>query len=97
MSEVVPADRTRLLQSKRQECSSIARSRKRKLRELFAVATAPDGVPTHSVADPDAQLTNAAEIQFLERCDVLKYVMALCSCFIIPVATASCSCVCLCT
>jgi hypothetical protein len=54
--------------------SSIVRSRKRKLRELFAVATSPDGIPTYSITDPDAQPFNTAESHFLERCDILKYV-----------------------
>ncbi|KAI5860555.1 hypothetical protein GGS23DRAFT_228747 [Durotheca rogersii] len=72
MTEVVPADRTRLLQSKRAECSEIARSRKRKLCVLYAVATTSDGLPQRSFADPDAQPANTAESHFLEGCDILQ-------------------------
>lgn len=72
MTEVVPGDRTKLLQSKRAECSAIARSRKRKLCVLYAVATTTDGLPQRSFADPDAPPTNAAESQFLEGCDILQ-------------------------
>ncbi|KXJ97437.1 hypothetical protein Micbo1qcDRAFT_156326, partial [Microdochium bolleyi] len=72
MTEVVPVDRTKLLHQKRQECTSIVRSRKRKLRELFAVATTTDGVPKHSLADPDVQPPTAAELEFLQHCDILQ-------------------------
>ncbi|OTB02254.1 hypothetical protein M426DRAFT_322834 [Hypoxylon sp. CI-4A] len=72
MTEVVPADRTKLLQSKRAECNTIVRSRKRKLCILYAVATTPDGLPQRSFDDPDAPPTNAAESQFLEGSDILQ-------------------------
>lgn len=54
--------------------SAITRSRKRKLRELFAVASAPEGIPTFTLGDPDAPPTNTAESKFLEGCDILQYV-----------------------
>ncbi|KAI1372990.1 hypothetical protein F4677DRAFT_430643 [Hypoxylon crocopeplum] len=72
MTEVVPADRTKLLQSKRAECSAIARSRKRKLCVLYAVATSANGLPQRSFADPDAPPANTAESHFLEGCDILQ-------------------------
>ncbi|KAI1093314.1 hypothetical protein F5B19DRAFT_482877 [Rostrohypoxylon terebratum] len=72
MTEVVPGDRTKLLQLKRAECSAIARSRKRKLCVLYAVATSADGLPQRSFADPDALPTNPAESHFLEGSDILQ-------------------------
>ncbi|KAH9906178.1 hypothetical protein F4778DRAFT_635393 [Xylariomycetidae sp. FL2044] len=73
MTEVVPADRTQLLQSKRAECNAIARSRKRKLCILYEFAASPDGsIPQRSFANPDAQPTTPAEKQFLEACDILQ-------------------------
>ncbi|RYP74700.1 hypothetical protein DL769_003959 [Monosporascus sp. CRB-8-3] len=70
MTEVVPVDRQRLLESKRQEWISIARSRKRKLRELYAVATTFEGIPKCSFADPDVPVTSTGELQFLEASDL---------------------------
>lgn len=58
--------------------SSIVRTRKRKLRELFAVATTTDGVPKHSLADPDVQPPTPAELDFLQHCDIAQYVPTLC-------------------
>ncbi|KAL3418186.1 chromatin modification-like protein vid21 [Phlyctema vagabunda] len=46
MSEVVAADRSRLLRSKRAESSRIVTSRKRKLREFFAVCDSEEPLPT---------------------------------------------------
>ncbi|WYZ40098.1 hypothetical protein EsH8_IV_000439 [Colletotrichum jinshuiense] len=70
MTEVGPADRSRLLRSKRDEFSSIVTSRKRKLRQLFAVATEGDALPTNDFANPDAPSATAAEFQFLQGCDI---------------------------
>lgn len=53
--------------------SSIVRSRKRKLRELFAVATTTDGVPKYSLANPDVPPLTPAEQDFLRQCDILQY------------------------
>lgn len=74
MTSVVSADRdrSRLLQSKQDECSSIARSRKRKIRELFAVATGFEVIPNISLRNPDALPTNEVEAKFLEGCDILQ-------------------------
>lgn len=55
-------------------CSSIVTSRKRKLRELFAVATEIEGIPNHDFKDPDASPTTPAESQFLIEADILQYV-----------------------
>ncbi|KAI1327883.1 hypothetical protein F5Y16DRAFT_370590 [Xylariaceae sp. FL0255] len=72
MTEVVPVDHTKLLQSKRAECSAIARSRKRKLCILYEVTLSPDGIPNHSFANPDAYNLTPAEAQFLDGCDILQ-------------------------
>jgi chromatin modification-related protein VID21 len=58
-------------------CSSIVTSRKRKLRELFAVATDEDGIPNLDFSDPDAQPTTAAEAKFLFDADILQYVSSI--------------------
>ncbi len=52
-------------------CSSIVTSRKRKLRELFAIATESQGIPNHSFDDPDATPATPAESQFLLDSDIL--------------------------
>ncbi|KAK3313756.1 hypothetical protein B0H66DRAFT_643249 [Apodospora peruviana] len=72
MTEVGPADRVKLLRSKRAESSSIVVSRKRKLRELFAVATEEDGIPNHDFSNPDAPPTTTAEAKFLFESDILQ-------------------------
>ncbi|KAH7258223.1 RNA polymerase II transcription elongation factor SpEAF [Fusarium solani] len=72
MTEVGPADLSRLLQSKRNECSSIVTSRKRKLRELFAVATQSEGLPHPVLTNPDAPTTTPAEWQFLQANDIFQ-------------------------
>ena len=48
-------------------------SRKRKLRELFAVATDEDGIPNHDFSNLDAPATTTAEAKFLTECDILVY------------------------
>lgn len=53
---------------------SIVQSRKRKLRELFAVATDETAIPNHDFSDPDAPPTTPAEAKFLSECDILQYV-----------------------
>lgn len=53
-------------------CSAIVTSRKRKLRELFAVATQVEGIPNFDFTDPDAPPTNPAEAKFLLDCDILQ-------------------------
>lgn len=58
-------------------CSSIVTSRKRKLRELFAVATQVESLPHDALANPDAPTTTPAEWQFLQANDILQYVLIL--------------------
>ncbi|KAK4662169.1 RNA polymerase II transcription elongation factor SpEAF [Podospora pseudopauciseta] len=65
MTEVGPADRAKLLRSKRESLSSIVQSRKRKLRELYAVATDEDGIPNLDLSNLDAAPTAPAETSFL--------------------------------
>ncbi|KAI1131507.1 hypothetical protein F5Y10DRAFT_275421 [Nemania abortiva] len=72
MTEVAPGDRTRLLQSKRAECSAIARSRKRKLCILYEVTVSPDALPRRSFNALDAYEHTPAEKQFLDGCDILQ-------------------------
>ncbi|KAH8804610.1 hypothetical protein F5884DRAFT_707336 [Xylogone sp. PMI_703] len=72
MSEVGPADRSRLLQSKRAEGSGIVASRKRKLREFFAVCDAEGPLPQVTYLDVDAPPTSAPEAHFLDVCDILQ-------------------------
>ena len=55
-------------------CSSILTSRKRKLRELFAVATDEDGLPSYNFSNPDAPPATPAEKIFLTECDISLYV-----------------------
>ncbi|KAH8720813.1 Chromatin modification-related protein EAF1 [Beauveria bassiana] len=74
MTEVGHADLSRLLQSKRNECHAIVTSRKRKLRELFAVATQTQPLPQQAYALPDAPAATSAEWQFLQTNDILQYV-----------------------
>lgn len=54
--------------------SSIVTSRKRKLRELFAVATQSEGLPHPVLTNPDAPTTTPAEWQFLQANDIFQYV-----------------------
>ncbi|EGX89296.1 large tegument protein [Cordyceps militaris CM01] len=72
MTEVGHADLSRLLQSKRNECHAIVTSRKRKLRELFAVATQTQPLPQQAHALPDAPIATTAEWQFLHKNDILQ-------------------------
>lgn len=55
--------------------SSIVTSRKRKLRELFAVATQSEGLPHPVLTNPDAPTTTPAEWQFLQANDIIQYVL----------------------
>lgn len=58
--------------------SAIVTSRKRKLRELFAVATQVEGLPQDAFANPDAPATTAAEWQFLQTSEILQCVYTEC-------------------
>ncbi|KAL2068631.1 hypothetical protein VTL71DRAFT_14968 [Oculimacula yallundae] len=72
MSEVGVADRARLLRSKQLELSRIVTSRKRKLREFFAVCDHDGPLPQTNLSNPDAPPTSVAEDRFLEVTDILK-------------------------
>ncbi|KAH8895071.1 hypothetical protein GQ53DRAFT_762427 [Thozetella sp. PMI_491] len=72
MTEVGFADRSKLLRSKHSERSSIERSRKRKLRELFDVATGDDAIPTLDPTDANALPTTPALKKFLLGADILQ-------------------------
>ncbi|KAG4028677.1 hypothetical protein MFRU_020g01160 [Monilinia fructicola] len=72
MSEVGAPYRRRLLQLKHDEQSRIVTSRKRKLRELFAVCDNEGPIPEIPRLDPNAPPTTSAEAQFLEACDILQ-------------------------
>lgn len=57
--------------------SSIVTSRKRKLRELFAVATQVESLPHEVLANPDAPTSTPAEWQFLQANDIFQYVRSI--------------------
>lgn len=57
--------------------SSIVTSRKRKLRELFAVATHADALPQDAFGTTDAPAPTPAEWNFLQASDILQYVRAI--------------------
>jgi len=54
--------------------SGIVTSRKRKLREFFAVCDNDGPIPHINLENIDAPPTNAAEAHFLEVTDILQYV-----------------------
>ncbi|KUJ07840.1 uncharacterized protein LY89DRAFT_353274 [Mollisia scopiformis] len=72
MSEVGVADRTRLLRSKRAELSGIVTSRKRKLRELYAVCDNKFPIPQVDLSNPDAPPADFHEAHFLDVTDILQ-------------------------
>ncbi|KAF4634733.1 hypothetical protein G7Y89_g3369 [Cudoniella acicularis] len=72
MNEVEAADRSRLLRSKRSELSGIVTSRKRKLREFFAVCDNERPLPQINLSNPDAPPTSTAEERYLDLSDILK-------------------------
>ncbi|RKF60641.1 putative myb and hsa domain protein [Erysiphe neolycopersici] len=72
MSEVGATDRSRLLQSKRAELSGIVKSRKRKLREFFAVCDNGSTIPQLDISNPDTPPINPAEAHFLDVTDILQ-------------------------
>jgi chromatin modification-related protein VID21 len=57
--------------------SAIVTSRKRKLRELFAVATHPEGLPGDAFTNQDAPGPTPAENKFLQDSDFLQYVCTI--------------------
>jgi hypothetical protein len=54
-------------------CSGIVTSRKRKLREIYAISGTEDAIP-NSFATLEAPPTTTAETKFLELSDILQYV-----------------------
>ncbi|RKF79566.1 Chromatin modification-related protein eaf-1 [Golovinomyces cichoracearum] len=72
MNEVGAADCSRLLRSKKAELSGIVKSRKRKLRELFAICDNGSPIPQLDISNPDTPPINSAEAQFLEITDILQ-------------------------
>lgn len=58
-------------------CSAIIASRKRKLRELFAVATGADGQSCDGFTNPDAPPATPAEAHFLQANEIVQYVGAI--------------------
>jgi len=57
--------------------SGIVASRKRKLREFFAVCDTQDPIPNRNFDSVDAQPTTVEEARFLEVSDILQYVISL--------------------
>jgi len=70
--------------------SAIVTSRKRKLRELFAVATQVDPLPDHGLANPDAPAATPAEWQFLQASDILQYVSRIFDTFCFSISSPRC-------
>ena len=58
-------------------CSSIVTSRKRKLHELWVVATHADTLPHDAFENTEAPTSTPAEWQFLQANDVLQYVRTI--------------------
>ena len=54
--------------------SAIVTARKRKLRELFAVATHVDTLPNDAFTNADATTSTSTEWKFLQANDILQYV-----------------------
>jgi hypothetical protein len=57
-------------------CSGIVASRKRKLREFFAVCDHDGPIPQIKLTNIDAPPTSAAEARFLDVTDILQYVIS---------------------
>lgn len=64
--------------------SSIRQSRKRKLKELYRVATVLNGIPNFAPGQLDAPPTDEAEAKFLDANDILKSVLPKHLVLIIP-------------
>ena len=56
------------------DVSSIGTARKRKLRELFSVATEADAAPNPTYKDGDASAASPPELSFLLDSDLLRYI-----------------------
>ncbi|KAL6851125.1 RNA polymerase II transcription elongation factor SpEAF [Amphichorda felina] len=72
MSEVGLTDLSKLLHSKRGQNNAIVASRKRKLREVFAVATHADSQSHDAFANPDAPPSTPAEGHFLQANEIFQ-------------------------
>ncbi|MBE3043558.1 hypothetical protein IMZ48_13500 [Candidatus Bathyarchaeota archaeon] len=57
--------------------SSILSTRKRKFSQFFAAAAAPDTLPSHEIANPNAP--NANDLQSYNHSDLLQYVVVVAS------------------
>lgn len=57
--------------------SAIVTSRKRKLHELYTVATHGEGLYGNTFTKPDAPPTTQSEIDFLQANEILQYVVAI--------------------
>ena len=55
--------------------SSILSTRKRKFSQFFAAAAAPDTLPSHEFANPNAPKTNTGDLKPYDHSDLLQYVI----------------------
>ena len=56
-------------------CSSILSTRKRKFSQFFAAAAAPDTLPSHEIANPNAPKANPNDLKSYDHSDLLQYVI----------------------
>lgn len=54
--------------------SSILSTRKRKFSQFFAAAAAPDALPSHEFANPNAPKANPNDLKSYDHSDLLQYV-----------------------
>lgn len=54
--------------------SSILSTRKRKFSQFFAAAAAPDSLPSHEFANPNAPKANPNDLKSYDHSDLLQYV-----------------------
>lgn len=72
--------------------SSILSTRKRKFSQFFAAAAAPDTLPSHEIANPNAPKANPNDPKSYDHSDLLQYVVAafeIASCFLFRVASVA--------
>lgn len=55
--------------------SSILSTRKRKFSQFFAAAAAPDTLPSHEIANPNAPRANPNDLKPYDHSDLLQYVI----------------------
>lgn len=58
--------------------SSILSTRKRKFSQFFAAAAAPDTLPSHEIANPNAPKANPNDLKSYDHSDLLQYVVVPC-------------------